>query len=168
MKSGEQNASHQCTSVGKESQLFIQGVVGGGEERQICVGEVVWRWLTLGDTQTHTYTHFIRNHSLLHLLSPRLLLSLTVLSGDEVMPPRLVLCPLLTRFGLLLLKAINPWRRGLGVTHGIIHKIWALTCFSKKEMKRSKIWLIEWLSHAPSGTLFQKNYVREGSLICRL
>lgn len=38
-KSGEQNASHQWASVRKESISYP--LVGGGEERQIYVGEVV-------------------------------------------------------------------------------------------------------------------------------
>ena len=61
-KTSEPNASHQWTSVGEDRQLFIQLEFvggGGGEERQICAGEVVWRWLTVSHThkQTHTHTH---------------------------------------------------------------------------------------------------------------
>lgn len=91
-QSPENKMPHTSGPVSERSQLVILWW-GGGEERQIYVGEVVWRWLTGPDTHTlfHRFHRFISlMSSLFHplSLSLNLFLSLTLSAGDEVMPPR--------------------------------------------------------------------------------
>lgn len=142
MMSRKLNAFHQWSTVGKRVWIIYPGWGGGGlagEERKdrivsvrLCEDDSVCVTNTRKQTHWRSLTYI---ESVGFPLSPFSLSLITSFCHSLFLPvmkschhaqccaPHLHVWP---GFALLLLKAINPWSKGLkGNTHGIIYKIWA-------------------------------------------